>query len=68
MKLIGAVRETLASILSLSSFTRPVKAVNLTKSFTRSVYVACTLIEDSKDNSGLYHSCDAGENFCLNAS
>ena len=65
---MGAVRETVASILSLSSFTRPMKAVNLTKSFIRSVYVVCTLIADSKDNSGLFHSYDAGENFCLNAS
>ena len=30
----SAVRETLASILSLSSFTRPVKAVYQTRSFT----------------------------------
>ena len=30
--------------------------------------VVCTLIEDSKDNSGLFHSYYAGENFCLNAS
>ena len=49
-------------------FTRPIKAVNLTKSFIRSVYVVCTLIADSKDNSGLFHSYDAGENLCLNAS
>ena len=68
MKLIGGVREALGFILSFSSFTRPVKAVNLTKSFTRSVYVVCTLIEDSKDNSSLFHSGDAGENFNLNAS
>ena len=30
----SAVRETLASILSLSSFTRPAKAVHQTRSFT----------------------------------
>ena len=67
------MREKLASILSLSSFTRPAKAVNWTQSFTRWFCVVCTLIEDSKDNTGLFYSYDAGENknkwhFCLNAS
>ena len=45
-----AVRETLASILSLSSFTRPAKAVHQTYSFIGSVYVVCTLIKDLKDS------------------
>ena len=42
----SVVRETFPSILSLSSFTRLVKAVHQTHSFTRSVYVVCTLIKD----------------------
>ena len=61
-RLESAVRETLASVLSLSSITRPVKAVHYTQSFTRSVYVVCTLIKDLKDNTGLFHSYDGGEN------
>ena len=58
----SGVRETLASILSLSSFTRPAKAVHQTHSFTGSVYVVCTLIRDLKDNTGLFYLYDGGEN------
>ena len=68
-----AVRKTLASILLLLFFTRPVKAVHVTQSFTRSVYVVCTLIEESKDNTVLFYLYNAGENknkwhFCLSMS
>ena len=56
------MRETLESILSLSSFTRPVKAVHQTHSFTGSVYIVCTLIKDLKDNTILLYLYDGGEN------
>ena len=58
----SGVRETFASILSLSSFTRPVKAVHQTHSFTRSVYAVCTLIKDLKDNTGFFHLYNGEEN------
>ena len=49
------------------------QAVHQTQSFTRSVYVVCTLIKDLKNNTGLFYSYDGGENkykwhFCLKAS
>ena len=58
----SAVRGTLASTLSLSSFTRLVKAVHQTHSFSGSVYVVCTLIKDLKDKMGLFYLYDGGEN------
>ena len=58
----SAIRETLASILLLSSFTQPAKAVHQTHSFTGLVYVVCTLIKDLKDNMGLFYLYDGGEN------
>ena len=58
----SVVRETLASILSLFSFTPTVKAVHQTHSFTGSVYVVCTLIKDLKDNTGLFYLYDGGQN------
>ena len=56
------MRETLESILSLSSFTRPVKAVYRTHSSIGSVCIVCTLIKKLKDNTSLFYLYDGGEN------
>ena len=62
----SGVRETLASILSLSSFTRPVKAVHQTHSFTGSVYVVRPVLSfkslSNVQTLGLFYLYDGGEN------